>query len=1013
VKEVFGTGTFPAEVAADADDDMLSIMDRPAGVVLHLRSATIIALLAAAVVTLTAGPSAAAGDPDPLRFWRPERRAEERAAESALLGLVDARSLRGFHDLVAREPHVAGTPGDARLIEALARAHREQGLEVETHEVFLYLPRPLRAELEIVAPLRRRLALKEDVLREDSWSGHPDIDPGWNAWSASGEATGRVVYANQGTRDDFARLRALGVDVHGALVLARYGGNFRGYKARFAEEAGAAGLLIYTDPADGGYVDGPAYPEGGWANASQIQRGSLLTLPYQGDVLTPFLPAAKDAERLDPETVPLPKIPVQPIGFRAAQEILSRMTGAPVPKGWQGGLPFTYRLTGGDALRVRLRVEQERRIRRTANVIATLKGKRFPDQKVILGSHHDAWTFGAADPGAGTIVVLEAARAFAEAAHRGSPPDRTLVFAHWGAEEFGLMGSTEWVESRPQELRKGTVAYVNLDAASLGLELGASASPSLKELVADVAAAVPQPGGAAGESVLQAWTARGVDPDRPGRPAMGDLGGGSDHVAFLCHLGIASLGLSARGSQGTSYHSAYDDLAWYRKVVGDDYRSARLVTQVTALLAARLANADILPLDAAAYGMDARRHAEAIVDRARRRGLPAELGRLDAAALRFERRARALREGWLADLEAGRLGALDLARINARLLRADRLWALPAGLPGRPWYRNVFVAPDDDSGYDSWLLPLLRAPLEQGDGLALLRAEEPYLDLLGRLDEQVAAPLGLDARVRQATAGFPAKVSLFAKNLDTGESWGLLPDERVRTASTIKIPILVEAYAQVAEGRHRWDEPITLTAEGKVGGAGILGEFAPGLTLTLRDAANLMIAVSDNTATNLVLDKVTAEAVNARMDTLGFPATRSLRKIGGGGASRAAEDPANRRFGLGVSTSREMVSLLEKIERGEVVSPEASREMIELLKRQQFRDGIGRRVTEVPRAVKPGALDRLRSDVGIFYTERGRVAMAITVDELPETVWTVDNPGYLLLSRLSDILLDELGRPEP
>ncbi len=492
-------------------------------------------------------------------------------------------------------------------------------------------------------------------------------------------------------------------------------------------------------------------------------------------MLTPFVPATKDAERLDPSAVALPKIPVQPIGFRAAREILSRMTGAPVPKGWQGGLPFTYRLTGGDALRVRLRVEQERRITRTANVIATLKGARFPDQKVILGSHHDAWTFGAADPGAGTIVVLEAARAFAEAARRGFPPDRTLVFAHWGAEEFGLMGSTEWVESRPEELRKGAVAYVNLDAASMGLELAASASPSLKELLGDVAAAVPQPGGTAGQSVLAAWTARGADPDRPGRPAMGDLGGGSDHVAFLCHLGVASLGLSARGSQGTSYHSAYDDLTWYRKVVGDDYASARLVTQVSALLAARLANADILPLDPAAYGTDTRRHADAIVERARRHGLPTELGRLDAAALRFANRARALRDGWLVDLEAGRLGAGDVARINARLLRADRLWALPAGLPGRPWYRNVFVAPDDDSGYDSWLLPLLRAPLEQGDRGALLQAELPYLDVLGRLDQQVAAPLGLEARVSEAVAGFPAKVSL------RSPSWSR-PTHRWRTA---------------------------------------------------------------------------------------------------------------------------------------------------------------------------------------------------------------------------------------
>ncbi len=808
-----------------------------------------VAFLAVAAAATAATPAAAA---DPLRFFRPERQAGERELEAALLASVDARSLRAFHDLCAREPHVAGTPGDQRLVEALARAHRDLGLDVETQELWLYLPRPVRAELEVMAPVRRRLPLREDVLREDPWSAHREIGFGWNAWSGSGEATARVVYANYGTKEDFARLAALGVDVKGQIVLARHGGNFRGLKARFAEEAGAAGLLLFTDPADG------------FSHPSAIQRGAILTLPWPGDPLTPFVPATKDAERLDPAAVPLPKILVQPVGFRAAREILSRMTGPPVPAGWQGGLPLTYRVTGGDALRLRLRVEQERRITRTANVVATLKGARFPDQKVILGSHHDAWTFGAADPGAGTIVVLEAARALAEAARGGSLPDRTLVFAHWAAEEFGLMGSTEWVEARREELARGAVAYLNLDAAALGPDFTASASPSLKDLIAEVASAVPQ----------------------AGRPPMGDLGGGSDHVAFLCHVGVASAGFSARGSKGTAYHSAYDDLAWYRKVVGDDYASARLVTQVTALAAARLANADVLPLDPAAYGADTRRSAEALAERAVRAGQAADLGRLEAAALRFEGKARVAREGWLADLEAGRLDPDSLARINARLLRADRLWARPAGLPGRPWYKSTFVAPDDDTGYDSWLLPLLRAPLERGDGRAFAQAEETYLDVLRRLEEQVASPLALEARLAEAMAGFDGRVSLFAKNLDTGKSHAFGADDRVRTASTIKVPILIEAFAQVAEGRLRWEEPLVLTQEGKVGGAGILGELAPGLTLTLRDAVHLMIAVSDNTATNLVLDRVTADAVNARMDVLGLPATRALRKIGGGRVRR-------------------------------------------------------------------------------------------------------------------------------
>jgi beta-lactamase class A len=263
--------------------------------------------------------------------------------------------------------------------------------------------------------------------------------------------------------------------------------------------------------------------------------------------------------------------------------------------------------------------------------------------------------------------------------------------------------------------------------------------------------------------------------------------------------------------------------------------------------------------------------------------------------------------------------------------------------------------------------------------------------------------------VREVVRGFPGQVRLFAKNLDTGASVGLGEDELVRTASTIKLPVMVEAFDRVARGAARWDEPLTLTAESTVGGAGILFELAPGLRLTLRDAVRLMIVISDNTAANLVIDRLGADAVNARMDALGLTHTRLMRKVMGGGDSRAGLDPANKRFGLGVSTSREMVTLLEKIDGGEVVSKEASAEMIAILKRQQVHDGIGRTLVGVPVANKTGALDRLRADVAIVYSDRGRLAMAITLDDMPEVVWNVENPGLLMLSRLSLALVDGLG----
>ncbi|HEY3134482.1 MAG TPA: serine hydrolase [Blastocatellia bacterium] len=268
----------------------------------------------------------------------------------------------------------------------------------------------------------------------------------------------------------------------------------------------------------------------------------------------------------------------------------------------------------------------------------------------------------------------------------------------------------------------------------------------------------------------------------------------------------------------------------------------------------------------------------------------------------------------------------------------------------------------------------------------------------------------LDSRIRVEVAQFKGKVSLFAKNLDTGATYDLGGDNRVRTASTIKIAIMVEAFARIAEGKAKWTDEVVLTTAKKVSGSGVLQELSDGLKLTLRDAVTLMMIVSDNTATNLVLDVLTTDAVNARMDSVGLKQTRVLRKVGSGGTSRAGEDPTLKPFGLGVTTPHEMVTLMEKLERGEVINPAASKEMLDLMKREQHRDGIGRAIAGIEMATKAGALDKLRSDVGIIYSKRGRIAMAITCDDMPEVIWTEENPGYLMLSRLSQILIDGLGK---
>ena len=277
--------------------------------------------------------------------------------------------------------------------------------------------------------------------------------------------------------------------------------------------------------------------------------------------------------------------------------------------------------------------------------------------------------------------------------------------------------------------------------------------------------------------------------------------------------------------------------------------------------------------------------------------------------------------------------------------------------------------------------------------------------------QQKQAPQSLESRVRAEVAPFKGKVFLYAKNLDTGRTYSLNGDERVRTASTIKIAVMIEAFARVAEGRAKWTDELVLTKAARYGGSGILPELSDGLRLTLQDAVRLMMVLSDNTATNMVLDYLTTDAVNERMSALGFKATRIMRRVGSGGESKEGKSGDNlKRFGLGATTTHEMVQIMEKLERGEIVSKEASKEMLELMKREQGRNSVGRDMPGVPMASKYGALDALRSCVAILYTKQGKIAIAITVDEMPEVLWSVDNPAYLLIMRLSSILAEELGK---
>jgi N-acetylated-alpha-linked acidic dipeptidase len=570
------------------------------------------------------------------------------------------------------------------------------------------------------APSSRRgvvsLPINERNLLEDPATAHPDLSYGWNAYSGNGDVTAPVVYANYATREDFAKLKELGVDVKDKIVIARYGKCFRGYKARFAQEVGAAGLIIYTDPGDSGFTKGKVWPDGGgWANDLCIQRGTLNTLPYPGDPGTPGVFSSDSVVRDDPARLDLPTIPVQPIGYAAAGQILARFKGADVPEAWRGGLQLPYRLQSGEGWKVRLAVKQERFIGVSANVIATLPGAVRPDESVVIGCHHDAWGYGSADPGAGTMCLLEAARCVADLALRGIMPARSIVFAAWGAEEFGIIGSTEWVEAHDAEMRTSAVAYVNLDMAAMGPNPGMSLSPDLDPVARAAAAMVP----AAGEP-METVLAR-MQRLSEGRPLFGPLGGGSDHISFVCRLGIPSVSMGAGGSAGTSYHSNYDTVNWYRAVVGDDYASARMVTQTTLALAALAAEAPCTPARVQWVGRMGMEQLDALEKRTKDPLMLEQLKRVRPGFQSIMLRGEAIDRALDATAE---LTPQNDTRVRSGMRRFQQAFIDPKGLDGRPWFLSLLAASDRDDGYAACMLPLLSEAITDADLQRLESATE-------------------------------------------------------------------------------------------------------------------------------------------------------------------------------------------------------------------------------------------------------------------------------------------------
>jgi len=660
---------------------------------------------------------------------------KQKQTESFFLNQQESERYKNHLKALTKEPHIAGSKANERVRDYMADVMRKAGFQVEIFPYDIYLPiMPGTAAAELVEPIRLPLNSKEYIHKEDPFSSDPNLPIGFNAFSGSGDVTAEVVYANFGRKEDFEKLAAMGISVKGKIVIARYGGNFRGYKAKYAEAKGAAGLIIFTDPGDSGYAKGLVYPEGPYYNESDIQRGSLLTLDWTGDPLTPFEPALpldgkKKIVRKKPEEVSgLHTIPVLPLPYGSAKEIISRMKGKPVPAGWQGGLPYTYRLEGGPELKVRINVFQKREIQRVYNVVGTLAGSELPNEWIMAGSHYDAWGFGATDPNSGTAMLLALSESLGKLSQAGFKPKRTIKIAHWDAEEQGVIASTEWVEQFRDELDTKGVAYLNADGAVSGKNFGAASSPSLKSLSIEATKAVQYPDSS--KSVYEHWLGKRGTPE----PPLGNLGGGSDHIGFYTHVGIPSWG---GGMGGPSlYHSNHDSFSFYERFVDSSFNMGPLVERVFGVMALRMANADVLPYNVSRYGADLRTHFEGLQKLTKVYDKSETAFSFDALIKAADELKKAGEESEAALKTANEA---NKKAINAELLLLERQWIDKQGMPYGNWYRSLYASPDPYSGYASWMLPGFQFEAANKSTTNLKMWEQKYLDAIVRLKTKMEA----------------------------------------------------------------------------------------------------------------------------------------------------------------------------------------------------------------------------------------------------------------------------------
>lgn len=655
----------------------------------------------------------------------------QRAAERRAVAVPDTARVQALARALADRPHIAGTPAQARTRDLVIAAMREAGLATEVGEYQVWLPHTVDYGVWRIQPQPTQLELREGRVPEDPTTMQHDEYPTVNGYSGTGDVTGEVVYVNYGLIEDYAQLDSIGVSVRGKVVIARYGRSFRGIKAREAEKRGALALLMYSDPQDDGFVRGDVYPEGAYRNDRGVQRGSVMN--GAGDPTTPGYASKPGVPRRAIDSLPVPRIPVLPLSYGNAIELLRDVRGADIPATWQGGLPFRYHVGPGPVVaRVRVFSDSATAAYKPIwNTYGIIRGTDFPDEVVIIGAHRDAWSPGAVDNVSGTVSVVEAARAVMAQVRAGWRPRRTMIFATWDAEEWGLVGSTEYVEDDSLRLMRGAVAYLNQDVSASGPSFGGGGSPSLRGLLRDVAKGVADPSGAG--SVYDVWRSRARVADGE-EPAMGDPGGGSDFAGFYNHLGIPHSDWGFGGGNGI-YHSNYDSYTFMERFGDPGYRYHAAAARIGAVMMMRLANADVLPYDYAEFARTMRRYL-APIDRAlQQRSWRGSSAPLAAAIDRMERAATTFNAARDSALAAGIPRARQVPT-NAALREVERAMTRAEGLRSRPWYRNLIYVADVDNGYSTMVFPSVNEAIRYGTE-ALYAAE--LQDLVVRFDAATAA----------------------------------------------------------------------------------------------------------------------------------------------------------------------------------------------------------------------------------------------------------------------------------